>query len=1007
MNLLTTAALIWIVSGQLVPSPKEGDALKPSETTIVYDATANEGLNYTLAYNLTDNGQSVQFQVQMKVRHGDLAAFPWMGIGFGRSMIDSNTLFVGCRAMESNPQAMQNKAYVFAAVSSGKYGPPSWVDLKDVGGVPISGAYDAVNGVFRCRLKLPLVTPYITFDPSVATTIMWAFNPTPIVNSNGDIFSTHGPMHKGVLSVVLKGDNTETVALSAVSYEGKQVHGFGMMAVWLLLFPFGIYYAKFFKATRGWAYVKASIQTAGVIGLISFFGVILKNTNYPSRPHSILGFVIVSLVFVQLTFGITNLLSISSHKVEKYKSLSRLVHMVLGYSLIIAALVQIYLGLDVLYPYAERDLRGRELWVLFIVVVLFWILLFLCTSLYFVYLDRSAHHLGDPKAQSNVLRGTAMTFKPMMAVSGFMGKTTVKKEGDKQPSRSTLMNRYSMALDQAGIMKNPQAIQQFTWESIDQAVLSSGKMLVVGNGRYVYDISKWITSHPGGQLILHAVNGTDITNDYFNESGFDADEFTHLPNSVVAPPELNRTTISRNLDTVSTHSAVAITPANDLELADDLQDDPSPISEADWKCLVRARRTHVHTRMAIQKLSSMLVGEIVSYQGATQRFASSATLNEEEDDEMSMKRMFDPCEYRRYAMTLKELVTSDKSSTPVYKVRFCLLYPYDKRHDSPRGFMPGEHIQLQMRIQGEIVSRFYTPMVGGDLSCFECFVQLNPEGVLTPFLLKQRCGDRQVKIRGPFGSPLLRVERPISVHMSLSALQKQHMSSLTSVPERLIFIAGGKGIVPLLQLLNYVFLPKHVAVSCIADYTPNFDDELKLGVGDVVVAKHHYNDGWCFGTNKTTMLDGIFPLSCTAPRHFNTQNAKIVLINCVHSLDDVIGREILEGANLAFPFHFDAYHFVENRGDLEGYQLNSSVQAVEVQGVVGKVINGVATERKLMQVVAPLWEQASNSGNESSGASQMCFVSGMDGRFSNRFMDAMVEFGADSSQLNVLMNHGE
>ena len=44
-------------------------------------------------------------------------------------------------------------------------------------------------------------------------------------------------------------------------------------------------------------------------------------------------------------------------------------------------------------------------------------------------------------------------------------------------------------------------------------------MLVVGNGHYVYDISKWITSHPGGQLILHAVNGTDITNDYFHEAG--------------------------------------------------------------------------------------------------------------------------------------------------------------------------------------------------------------------------------------------------------------------------------------------------------------------------------------------------------------------------------------------------------------------------------------------------------------------------------------------------------
>lgn len=61
-------------------------------------------------------------------------------------------------------------------------------------------------------------------------------------------------------------------------------------------------------------------------------------------------------------------------------------------------------------------------------------------------------------------------------------------------------------------------LKSFTWKTLGDAI-ADGAMYVVADGRYVYDISQWVTSHPGGRIILHSVCGTDISNDYFHEAG--------------------------------------------------------------------------------------------------------------------------------------------------------------------------------------------------------------------------------------------------------------------------------------------------------------------------------------------------------------------------------------------------------------------------------------------------------------------------------------------------------
>ncbi|KAL2911264.1 DOMON domain-containing protein frrs1L [Polyrhizophydium stewartii] len=54
-------------------------------------------------------------------------------------------------------------------------------------------------------------------------------------------------------------------------------------------------------------------------------------------------------------------------------------------------------------------------------------------------------------------------------------------------------------------------------------------------------------------------------------------------------------------------------------------------------------------------------------------------------------------------------------------------------------------------------------------------------------------------------------------------------------------------------------------MQVVYDYTPNLFDELELHVGDNVIVKCKFDDGWAFGFNMSTKQEGSFPLACVAP----------------------------------------------------------------------------------------------------------------------------------------------
>jgi hypothetical protein len=54
-------------------------------------------------------------------------------------------------------------------------------------------------------------------------------------------------------------------------------------------------------------------------------------------------------------------------------------------------------------------------------------------------------------------------------------------------------------------------------------------------------------------------------------------------------------------------------------------------------------------------------------------------------------------------------------------------------------------------------------------------------------------------------------------------------------------------------------------MEVVFNYVPNLSDEIFLYVGDPVIVKMKFDDGWGYGFNMTTKMEGSFPLACVAP----------------------------------------------------------------------------------------------------------------------------------------------
>jgi hypothetical protein len=673
---------------------------------------------YTFHWNVT----TTEIVGVMELESAQDLSQSWTGIGIGNSMLSAE--FIVCHNLGNRSIELHEH------VSVSSYAPP----VHRYGEELMQSELGTVLNSRRqlCQFRRVLRTTSSdrrSFTPTQPMKLLWAYKSISGRNYAGKYLTYHGENRGAVTIQLNSGSVFET---SVVSFTKMQIHGFGMLGVWFVIFPFGAYYARYCRSVSGWILLKILNQTVGILVFIGLFFLILTNEPGFDKLHSFFGVAIGVVVFLQLIFGVATALGLSNEALYRFKVFSRIVHRTTGYGLIIFGTIQSGLGIDIMYPWVEP--RTWVPWILYFFLIAFWSIAFGFSEWYFY--------------------------------------TKVQRE---DPG-------YALVPTDVKIAEKSQLVKKFTWQSLNEDV-QRGRMLVVANGKFVYDISQWIASHPGGQIILHSVCGTDITNDYFHEAGFDADEFT--PRATPPKPREHKE-VARRITRVEYLDISANRQSLDsVILPPSLQSSEAYVpafSNEDWQAVQRARRTHVHTRLAVQKLASMVIGEIESKEST-----STTTLAE------NVERTFDVYEYRRYALTSYVLESPPDATSPFVRLRFCLLYPFDTREHEPKQFLPGHSVEIEVRLpDGNRISRYYTP-ISGDMSAFELLIKIQPKGKMSQFLFKSNSGERQFKIRGPFGNPLLpTIQAPLTYDNFYSTIY---------------FFAGGSGITPFLQLANYLLLP--------------------------------------------------------------------------------------------------------------------------------------------------------------------------------------------------------
>ncbi|KAH6568465.1 hypothetical protein BASA62_005453 [Batrachochytrium salamandrivorans] len=135
--------------------------------------------------------------------------------------------------------------------------------------------------------------------------------------------------------------------------------------------------------------------------------------------------------------------------------------------------------------------------------------------------------------------------------------------------------------------------------------------------------------------------------------------------------------------------------------------------------------------------------------------------------------------------------------------------------------------------------------------------------------------------------------------------------------------------------LKTLLLPTLTPISVWQAYESTDPDELTLRVGDWVMARHHYLDGWAEGVNLTTQQEGLFPLPVTVPCPGSA--LRISIINATQSPFEIFANDIISGAMLAYPQHIQITHCF-SRGGVSDGQTMDNIPGEAVQGRISPYV---------------------------------------------------------------------
>lgn len=159
-------------------------------------------------------------------------------------------------------------------------------------------------------------------------------------------------------------------------------------------------------------------------------------------------------------------------------------------------------------------------------------------------------------------------------------------------------------------------------------------------------------------------------------------------------------------------------------------------------------------------------------------------------------RVLDPLKWRNFKLSKKIQVSPN-----VYRFVFAL-----PQADDILGLPTGQHIALRANVNGQNISRSYTPVSNNtDLGRIELLVKVYPGGLMTQHLENMEIGDT-IEIRGPKGA------------MQYSTAYAKHIG----------MIAGGTGITPMYQLIRAICEDESDNTKISLLYANNTEEDILL-----------------------------------------------------------------------------------------------------------------------------------------------------------------------------------
>ncbi|CAJ0828458.1 9752_t:CDS:10 [Entrophospora sp. SA101] len=567
------------------------------------------------------------------------------------------------------------------------------------------------------------------------------------------------------------------ISASAVTKAAKLAklsHGVGMFLTWSVLFPISIFIVRYYKHTNNYVKIHRFAQLLGGISVGSFGAAAMTTISLIS---------IWSQAFI---------VSVN----QGYPRFLKRIHKFFGVSLLLSAWVNVYLGIYTFCTsYGHNPLPYTMSYLLLVSVTI-------SAFIFGQYYWRWGTRWNIRKLKKNHKGG-------------------FEKDTDEEESKSILFNYITM--------EKYNSLPEFTWDELNERV-QRGAYLVICDG-LIFDIRKWIEAHPGGAKILERVIGTDITNEFFGYNTVreiieEVDEPDVPPLSTgasdsVSPVLGKYTNLLRERNKKNKLSYNKRSVAKIFDNVNVKYFLKSPLA------------VHSHSLFAAKKLSTLIVARLKendyinpSSSPITPQFGpfnddGQIYSNKESamsDLDITKHEAAFRVKFHRYKLTSRMLANNNKKQ-PVIKFTFTKVYQNDKDSIDYK-FLPGQYIEVQSRIKGQVVIRPYTPIEGKIIKSFSIFVKIYPGGLMSQHLNDQLIG-YEIQVRGPFDigdrinltSPALPQSADFKTAYRKSVLSMPTSPSNISHPrsfilnpnnvdgtwDQLYMICGGTGISPMLQ----------------------------------------------------------------------------------------------------------------------------------------------------------------------------------------------------------------